>query len=170
MTDTLKTLGYPSLDELKSTPGYPGEDIQKKGPVAIIECIEEIPCNPCETSCPAGAIKVGDPITNLPRLIANKCRGCGRCVAACPGLAIYIKDYTYSAEKALITFPYEYFPLPQKGDRVIAVNRRGKPVCEGEIMEVKLLGSYNKTPLVSMAYPREFFEEVVSIKRLEGEG
>ena len=28
----------------------------RKGPVAVIECYEEIPCDPCRTSCPKKAI------------------------------------------------------------------------------------------------------------------
>ena len=59
-------------NKLKSSPGYPPAEVLTQKAVAIIECIEEIPCNPCETACPAGAIRVGTPITNLPALIPEK--------------------------------------------------------------------------------------------------
>ena len=54
--------------ELEESPGYPSQKDLKRGPVAVIECTEEIPCNPCETVCKRGAIVVGEPITNLPHL------------------------------------------------------------------------------------------------------
>lgn len=29
----------------------------KKGGLVVIECPQRIPCNPCATSCPSGAVK-----------------------------------------------------------------------------------------------------------------
>ena len=46
----------------------PTDEQLKKG-VAITECIQEIPCNPCVDSCPVKAISMKDinapPIVNL---------------------------------------------------------------------------------------------------------
>ena len=42
-----------------SGPGIPSEERMKLGPVACIECLQQIPCNPCEEACPRGAITVG---------------------------------------------------------------------------------------------------------------
>ncbi len=114
----VKISGAPNKAEVQKSPGYSAPELWKKGPLAFIECVEEIPCNPCEASCPQGAISIGMPITNLPVLDGNKCIGCTKCIAACPGLAIYVKDYTYSDKEATITFPYEYWPLPQKVKRL----------------------------------------------------
>ncbi|HQB63431.1 MAG TPA: hypothetical protein PLL21_03530 [Sedimentibacter sp.] len=41
MENSLKITGAPSLEELHRSPAYPPEDRLKKGPIAIIECIEE---------------------------------------------------------------------------------------------------------------------------------
>ena len=162
----LKKIGAPSLEELKQSPAFPTEEDYLRGPIAVIECIEEIPCNPCETSCPKGSITIGKPITNLPYIDFHRCSGCGICVAACPGLAIYLKDYTYSEEDALITFPFEYIPLPELGKTVILVDRQGQAVCEGIVKKVNCSKAFQETVLVSVAYPKKYFEDVVSMKRL----
>lgn len=85
MTEGVRFTGIPSAEELRGASGIPSQERMKKGPVAVIECVQEIPCNPCENACPFGAIKIGDPITNLPVLDGEKCTGCGTCVAMCPG-------------------------------------------------------------------------------------
>ncbi len=162
----VKLSGAPNREEVRNCPGYPGDEFAKKGPIVFIECVEEIPCNPCEASCPRGAIKVGKPITNLPVLDAEKCIGCTMCVAACPGLAIYVKDYTYSETEATITFPYEYWPLPEKGQEVTLVDEMGEAICRGKVLRVVNPKQYNHTPLVTAAYPKEFFEQVKSMRRL----
>lgn len=169
MENCLKKIGCPSIEELRNSPAFPKMEDYLQGPVAVIECIEEIPCNPCETSCPRGAISVGKPITNLPRIDFKKCTGCGICAAACPGLAIYIKNYGYSEEEALITFPYEYLPLPEEGDIVTAAGRRGQEICSGKIVRVLQSKASNKTAMISMAFPKQYSDEVVTMKRLKSE-
>jgi len=163
----LKTIGSPSLAELKDSPAFPKEKDYKKGPIAVIECIEEIPCNPCETSCPKGAIEVGNPITNLPRIDFERCVGCGICVAACPGLAIYVKDYNYSEEEALITFPFEYLPLPKVGDIVTLAGRRGEEICEGKITKINNAKANKNTTILSASFPKEYLLDVITMKRLK---
>lgn len=91
MSDITK-VGFLNSAELKEAGRYPSEERLKKGPVAVIECCQNIPCNPCETACKFGAITVGDLITNLPVLDESKCVGCGVCLTKCPGLAIFVVD------------------------------------------------------------------------------
>ncbi|MEA3356509.1 MAG: 4Fe-4S binding protein [Candidatus Bipolaricaulota bacterium] len=166
MSEGLGVKGYLSAGELKSAPGIPSEERMRQGPVAVIECIQEIPCNPCEAACPTGAIDIGSPITNLPRLDEGKCIGCRLCVSACPGLAIFMVDLTYSDESATVTFPYEYLPLPEKGQTVRAMNRAGEPVCAGTVIRVQNPRVNDKTPVVTVAVPHRYAAEVRGILRV----
>jgi len=163
----LRKLGYLTKEELVNSKCYPSEERFNKGPVAIIECTEEIPCNPCEIACKFKAIKIGKPITNIPILDESLCIGCGLCIAKCPGLAIFTIDKTYSDEEGLISFPYEYLPLPVIGSIVKAVNREGKVVSSGKVIKVLNNKSLDRTPVVTIAVPKAKLDEVRSIERLE---
>ena len=167
MQKTLKIIGAPSLEELRQSTAFPKANDYQRGPIPIIECIEEIPCNPCETVCPKGAIKVGNPITNQPVIDFSLCSGCGICIAKCPGLAIYILDINYNQDEALITFPYEYLPLPQKGQTVSLVNRLGNTICQGRVIKVINHDLYDHTTLISVVFPKVHYENVISMKRLD---
>ena len=78
--------GVLSLNELKKTPGFPKDAAFEKGLIAVIECDQDIPCNPCEGICSSSAIIIGNPITNLPTIEPHKCNGCLKCVSICPGV------------------------------------------------------------------------------------
>lgn len=135
-------------------------------PTPVIECYERIPCNPCETACPFGCIQVGTPITNLPTLKFDKCTGCGQCVTACPGLAIFLVERNYSATEAAVTFPYEFLPLPKKGEKVIALDRDGSKISEGKVLRVILTKKGDRTPLIKIAIPKKYADEVRHIVRI----
>jgi Fe-S-cluster-containing hydrogenase component 2 len=128
-----------------------------------IECVEEIPCNPCETSCPQHALMVGSPITNLPNIDRDKCTLCGLCIPACPGLAITIKSI--HGEQARIRFPWEYLPYPVPGDKVEMVDRMGESVCPGTIISVANPVRNNKTAVVTAEFPKKFVEDVIGMRR-----
>jgi Fe-S-cluster-containing hydrogenase component 2 len=162
-----RSAGVVSLEGLRKTPGYPTEERFKKGPVPVIECVEEIPCNPCQTVCDRNLIQVGTPITNLPRLVdpEGECSGCARCIAICPGLAVFIVDKTFSETEASIAIPHELLPLPGKGERVLGVDRAGREVCEGYVQRVIAGKKMNRTSVVTIVVPREHAEEVRYFRR-----
>ncbi len=165
--DGVKYTGVPSKKELEQSFGIPSEKRMNEGRVAYIECVQEIPCNPCEGICKFGAIAVGENITDLPKLYEDRCTGCGLCVANCPGLAITMIDKSYSEKEATIDFPFEYIPLPSEGTEVDAVNRSGKVVCKGKIIGVKKIKAYGGTTVVRMSVEKTYIDDVRSMKRLE---
>ncbi len=164
----VKETGILTLEELRERGMYPSEERMKKGPVAVTECVEHIPCNPCETSCPFHAICVGENISNLPKLHEELCTGCGSCVAACSGLAIFVVDKSYSDKVGKVSFPYEYIHTYEKGDTVRAANRAGQYVCDGVITRILLTKKADHTPVVTLEVPLEYVDEVRSIFRERG--
>jgi Fe-S-cluster-containing hydrogenase component 2 len=102
---------------------FPSIERINKGPAAVIECYRRIPCNPCETACRQNAITVGEDINNIPVIAHDSCTGCKVCLSKCPGLAIMIVDGSRSTYTVEISLPYEFLPLPQKGDIVDALDR-----------------------------------------------
>lgn len=154
----IEKTGVATSDNLKSV--IPSQERRKKGPVAVIECFQSIPCNPCSTACKAGAIKPFADINDLPKVDYDKCTGCGLCMTKCPGLAIFIVDETYSDDEALVKIPYEFLPLPQEGSYVTGLNREGKPVCRARVVRIQTAKSQDRTAIVSLAVPKEFSMEV----------
>ena len=165
MKEGVAYTGIPSAAELAACPGMPPEERMRRGRVAVIECVQEIPCNPCEAACKFGAIKIGAQITSLPALDSDRCTGCGLCVPGCPGLAIVIVDKSRDDGRAVVEFPFEYLPLPEKGQVVAAANRAGEEVCRGEVLSVKRSGAFGGTTVVGLLIPAGFAGEVRTMKR-----
>ncbi len=161
--------GIPSQEELDACLGIPSPERMARGRVAVIECVQGIPCNPCENACRFHAIEIGSEITSLPKLHEDICTGCARCVALCPGQAIVVVQQNFSETEATVDFPYEYLPMPVSGMEVDAVNRGGEVVCKGRIVRVTQIRDFAQTAVVSMAIPKEFVSEVRGMRRLPAE-
>lgn len=143
---------------------------KRKGPVAHIECLQCIPCDPCAASCPTGAISMGGAIINRPVLDEEKCIGCGMCLRKCSGLAISLIDLSSQPGKAIVELPYEYLPLPRKGDEVVAVDGQGRAVCSAQVLTSGHRPGDGSTAAVSIIFPTEYVQKVKSIKRINVEG
>ena len=162
MTEGLEQTGIPSKKELQESPGYIDEERMKKGPVVVIECIQSIACDACVTGCPTNCIKV-DSLIGPPKIDKDKCIGCSLCIPSCPGLAIFTIDYTYSKDKALISFGYELLPLPKIDDIVNATNREGKIVTKVRIVKVLTNKQFDKTTIITIEVPKKFIYDVRGI-------
>lgn len=152
--------------DLKYLPGVPSEERMLQGPVAVIECGQQIPCNPCETNCHVGAVGLlGDCLTGLPSLNEDECTGCGQCVAKCPGQAIFVVDLTFDKGMATVSFAYEFLPLPREGEQVVATDREGRPAVAAKVVKVARRRKDDQTAVVTIAVPAEYAQVVRSITK-----
>ncbi len=164
MADDSTKTGFLSDAELKEGSGIPSEPRRRKGAVAVLECLEDIPCNPCEASCKYDAITVGEDITTPPRLTEDNCVGCRSCVPICPGQAIFIVDESLPDGKAAIEMSYEYRPLPEKGETVTALDRAGQKIGEATVTAVKNNKKMDQTVTVIIEVPREWSMKARAIR------
>jgi len=137
----------------------PPEELRNSKAYALLECVENIPCDPCTRACPFKAITM-EHITDLPQINWDRCTGCALCVMACPGLAIFIIDET--TDPAKVTVPYEMLPLPEVGEEVKLLSRRGEVIGKGKVLKLKV--SKNKTYAVTVEVPRERVHDVRAIR------
>ena len=145
--------GYVADDEIERYPGV----THRVGIHPVIECTQNIPCNPCQDACKSGCISIGSNITSLPIAVDDaKCINCGMCVASCSGQAIFLVNEDCGDETATVTLPYEFLPLPEAGTKGKGLGRDGKPVCDAEVVSVKSMKAFDKTNLLTIRVPREF--------------
>jgi NADPH-dependent 2,4-dienoyl-CoA reductase/sulfur reductase-like enzyme/Pyruvate/2-oxoacid:ferredoxin oxidoreductase delta subunit/bacterioferritin-associated ferredoxin len=91
------------------------------GVFPVLHCTQEIPCNPCMTSCPKNLIGTsGHPILGVPEY-GSGCVGCEKCVAICPGLAVTLVDFRKSESRPVVTVPYELDTEGMKAGDVLAL-------------------------------------------------
>ncbi|AZR72471.1 4Fe-4S ferredoxin [Anoxybacter fermentans] len=158
----LESTGVPTVEDLKAR--MPSKERLARGPVAMIECFQRIPCDPCYHSCKRGAISKLIDINDIPQVDYEKCNGCGLCISNCPGLAIFVLDQNYDEKYGLIKMPYELLPRPEIGEEVVALNREGQEVCKGKVVEVRDGKIQDKTAIIGVAVPKKFLMEVRNIK------
>lgn len=161
-SDSLLRTGVADVADLARA--LPSRERLAKGPVAVVECFQQIPCDPCASSCARGAIAPFADINDLPKLDADRCNGCGLCVAHCPGLAIFITDETYGQDETLVKLAYEFLPLPEKGQLVVALDRSGAEAGQARVVRVQKPKDKRDTPVVWIAVPRELGQSVRHIR------
>lgn len=164
----IKRNGIPGAEDINSI--LPTPERLAQGPVAIIECFEEIPCNPCYTACQVGAIQEFADINARPVIDFEECTGCGLCISACPGLAIFVVNQSYSDTQAIVQIPYEFLPLPAEGEEVFALDRSGQETCKGKVLKVRDTKKMNMTRVVSLVVPREYAMQVRFFRRGQTNG
>ncbi len=161
MAVTLENSGIASREMFEAL--LPSAERRAKGPYVVMECYEEIPCNPCKTSCKFNAVKM-DALNECPSVLYDDCTGCGNCVAKCPGLACFVINETVGDGKIDITFPYELCPLPKKGDIVDALGRDGAVVGKAEIIRVLDSERMDHTNVITMRVDADLIYDARNIK------
>lgn len=164
ISENLLQHGYVAETEITRFPGV----THQTGVHPVIECTQNIPCNPCQDACPKHCIRIGSNITALPSIDESKqCTGCGMCVASCSGQAIFLVNEDCGDGTAEITLPYEFLPLPKTGDKGVALGRNGKPVCEAEVVKVRSAKAFDHTHLLTMKVAKEFAMQARFFREVE---
>jgi hypothetical protein len=61
--------------------------------------------------------------------------------------------------------PYEFLPLPEKGEEVEALDREGKVCCPAKVLRVLNTKAQDRTPLITLAIPKGREKEVRFFRR-----
>ncbi len=142
----------------------PDPERLRQGPVAVIECFQQIPCDPCSDACRRGAIRPFSDICQLPQVEHGSCNGCGQCVVRCPGLAIFVVDVSGQGEEGTVKLAYEYLPVPRSGDVVACLDRNGREVCRGTVAAAQRPRAFDRTALITVRVPKARALEVRGIR------
>jgi Fe-S-cluster-containing hydrogenase component 2 len=153
------------LDENALRAVRPTEERLARGPVVMVECVERIPCNPCVAACAKGAISIESDLNDPPTVDHETCDGCGVCISACPGLAIFVVDVSREGDTATVMLPYEYLPLPERGESVTTLDRTGREIGEGTVVRVLDAKALDRTPIVSVDVPKSQAMDVRHFRR-----
>jgi Fe-S-cluster-containing hydrogenase component 2 len=140
--------------------GFARDQEGPAGPVPVVECYQRIPCDPCESSCPTGAIRVGRDPTALPTVDADKCTGCLQCVRLCPGMAIFVVESLRERNEAFISMPWEFLPLPERGQVGQGLDRDGQAICAARVVRVGHFHAPGDTAVLTVAVPLQCADEV----------
>jgi sarcosine oxidase subunit alpha len=180
---------FRTAEILKSRPGQTThETVPEDGGVfPVLHCSQEIPCNPCTSVCPQGAIFIAeDDIRRVPDYIAAQlgveCIGCEKCVNVCPGLAITLVDLRppqppkgasppvrggeqSGGDWALVTIPFEFEKgSVNKGDLVTVLDTSGGVLGQVEVLRVRSGKATDRTLLVKVRAPRQMATQIAGIQ------
>ena len=132
----------------------------------IFHCEQEIPCNPCSSSCPIHNIIIPeDNILAQPVYLETnrECINCGQCVSICPGLAITIVDRRKSEEFSTISLPVEFLfeDLPPVFN---LMNETGDVVYSTTPLEIKHHKKNSTTKIAKFSVPANLATDIVGFQ------
>lgn len=106
-----------------------------------------------------------DNITSLPVV----CRGPNVIVVyVCSlllGQAIFLVDEETEPGFGTVTLPYEFLPLPEAGEKGIALGRDGQKVCDCEVVSCKTAKAFDHTNLLTIKVPSDMTMKARFYKR-----
>ena len=73
-------------------------------------------------------------------------------------------DESLSNGKATVMMPYEYRPMPQKGDLVTALDRTGRELGEAEVVAVRQTKKMDQTATVTIEVPKAWSMQARAIR------
>jgi len=158
---------YKKAEILKSRPGKihsePVIELNDKY-TPILHCYQEIPCNPCISVCPSGAIKLQDALDSIMDIpyFDGDCTRCGQCIAVCPGLAISVAKILYG-EFAEVILPHEFIPNFSANDFITLTDTEGNYIEKGEVMKINYSKKY-KTNLITLKVTAENATKIAGIR------
>jgi NADPH-dependent 2,4-dienoyl-CoA reductase/sulfur reductase-like enzyme/Fe-S-cluster-containing hydrogenase component 2/bacterioferritin-associated ferredoxin len=154
---------------LKSKPGSivrRDKPKEEEGVMPVFHCYQEVPCNPCTSVCPEGAIKTErDDIRGLPYMVdVGLCKGCLNCAFICPGLAVTVVDYRKDPDHPTVSLPYEIWrDKVEIGEKVPITDVDGAILGYYAVEKVKSNRKYPGTLLVQVKVDREVAKSAVGI-------
>lgn len=137
----------------------------REGVFPVLHCIQEIPCNPCMTSCPMDLIGTEDhPILGNP-VFHGDCIGCERCVAVCPGLAVTLVDYRKSSDLPVVTIPFELGDWRVSvGDILSGTDIEGNVLGDVCVIGLGRAAGFPKTSLLKVEVPALYASSVAGVR------
>lgn len=151
--------GVPTLEQVQSVFF---NEVTLSSFKAVIECYEDIPCNPCALSCPVKAITIAPTLHSQPKVDPQVCTGCSICVSVCPGLAIMLAKV--QGDTAIFKIPYEMNEVFTPHQRVHALSRSGEIIGEGVVLSVSNKKHQNKTSIIEVQVDKALLHDFITIR------
>ncbi len=158
-----------TAEVLKSRPGAIVPDLRQESAgkaFPVFHCRQEIPCNPCTSICPKGAIQTQDgALMGVPTYVTDDCIACEKCVAICPGLAITVVRPKEDAETAEVVVPYEFNGTSlSAGDVVTVLDLEGRVLGNVRVIQMRAPKFADHATLVRLEAPRAIATRIAGIR------